>query len=84
MLMSFILCGIQSTTITTSWIPMTNPWYQSFTSLIADLFQDFRVSSFSKSLNGSFPLRNCSIKDIGTMTQMRRVLTSTTLLFCIG
>ena len=38
---------------------------QSFTSLMADPRQDInRVSSFSRCLNGTFPWRNCSVKDL--------------------
>ena len=47
---------------------------QSFTSLMADLRQDInRVPSFSRCLNGTFPWRNCSVKTLVLLTQMRRV-----------
>ena len=40
-------------------------WAQSFTPWLADLHQDIsRVCSFSRCLNGTIPLRNCSVKTL--------------------
>ena len=56
--------------------------FQSFTSLMADLYQDInRVSSFSRCLNGTFPWRKCSVNGLGRLTQRRRFVFITLLIW---
>ena len=82
----YLLLGIERRSYLLYILLTKIPFYtlraQSFTSMKADLRQEITlVFPFSRCLNGTFPSRKCSVKCFGKLTQKRRFVSDTLLIW---